>query len=89
MGEYVIEISTEVFHLLQKRAPAYVSWSDEKPGSTQRILVEADVYREFIDRAIAKRKTLDQVIGEACTRTASDVARRLLHSPLESVRWDG
>jgi hypothetical protein len=89
MRDYVIEISTGVFHLLQKRAPAYVSWSDEKPGPAQRILVEADVYREFVDRAIAKRKTLDQVVAEACTRTAGDVAFPLSHSPLESVRWDG
>lgn len=69
MGEQVIEISTEVFRLLQKRAPAYVSCSDEKPGPTQRILVEDDVYNEFIDRAIAKRKTLDQIVTEACVRT--------------------
>jgi len=37
MGEQVIEISTGVSCLLQKRAPAYVSWSDEKPGAKQRI----------------------------------------------------
>jgi hypothetical protein len=65
MGEQVIEISTEVFRLLRKRAPAYVAWSNEKSGPTQRILVEDDVYRELIDRAIAKRKTLDQVIADS------------------------
>ncbi len=69
MGEQVIEISTAVFRLLQKRAPAYVSWSDERPGPTQRILVEEGVYREFIDRAIAKRKTLDEVIAETYARS--------------------
>jgi hypothetical protein len=69
MGEHVIEITTEVFHLLQKRAPGYVSWSDEKPGPMQRIVVEYDVYSEFIDRAIAKRKTLDEVVRETCTMT--------------------
>jgi hypothetical protein len=66
MDQHVIEITTEVFRLLRKRAPAYVSWADEKPGPTQRIVVEDDVYREFIDRAIAKRKTLDQVVRETC-----------------------
>ena len=68
MGEQVIQISTGVFRLLQKRAPAYVSLSDEKPGPTQRILLEEDVYREFIDRAIAKHKTLDQIVREACAK---------------------
>ncbi len=66
MGERVIEITTEVFHLLQRRAPAYVSWSAEKPGPIQRIVVDDEVYREFIDRAIAKHKTLDQVVRDAC-----------------------
>jgi hypothetical protein len=69
MGEHVIEITTEVFHLLEKRAPAYVSWSDEKPGPTQQIVVDDEVYREFIDRAIAKRKTLDQVVREVCKKS--------------------
>jgi hypothetical protein len=69
MGDHVIEIATEVFHLLQKRAPAYVSWSDEKPGPVQRIVVDDEVYREFIDRAIAKHKTLDDVVRETCTKT--------------------
>jgi hypothetical protein len=62
MDEQVIEISTRVFRMLKKRDPWYVDWSDEKPGPTQRILVEDDVYREFIDRAIAKRKSLDEVL---------------------------
>lgn len=69
MREHVIEVSTEVFHLLQERDPSYVSWSEEKPGPTQQILVVDDVYTELIDRAIAKRKTLDQVIFEACARS--------------------
>jgi len=68
MSEHVIEITTEVFHLLQKRAPGYVNWSDEKPGATQQIVLDDDVYSEFIDRAIAKRKTLNEVVREACTK---------------------
>ena len=67
MSEYVIEITTEVFHLLQRRTPGYLSYSDEKPGPTQQILVTDEVYRELIDRAIAKHKTLDQVVRDACT----------------------
>jgi hypothetical protein len=89
MGEQVMEISTEVFLLLQKRAPGYVSWSNEKPGPTQRILVEDDVYREFIDRAIAKRKTLDQVIAEVCVRSKGDVDLRVPQLPLQHIRRDG
>ena len=68
MREHVLEISTEVFRTLQERAPVFASWSDEKPGPTQRILVGEDVYNELIDRAIAKRKTLDQVFLEACSK---------------------
>ena len=68
MRDQVIEITTEVFHLLERRAPAYVSWSDEKAGPTQQILVEEDVYSEFIDRAIAKKMTLDQVVRDACAK---------------------
>jgi hypothetical protein len=68
MHEYVIEITTEVFHLLKRRAPAYVSWSDEKPGPAQQIVVGEDVYSEFIDRAIAKKMTLDQVVRDACVK---------------------
>jgi hypothetical protein len=66
MREYVIDVSTEVFHVVQQQTPGYVSWGEEKPGPTQKILVEEDVYTEFIDRAIAHRQTLDQVIREAC-----------------------
>ena len=68
MRDQVIEITTEVFHLLRRRAPAYVSWSDEKAGPTQQILVGEDVYSEFIDRAIAKKMTLDQVVRDACVK---------------------
>jgi hypothetical protein len=67
MREHVLDISTEAFHVLQRRGPVYVSWSEEKPGPTQRILVEDDVYTELIDRAISKRKSLDQVILEFCS----------------------
>ena len=62
MGEQVIEISTEVFRMLRKRDPWYVDWSNERPGPTQRILVADDIYSELIDRAIAKRKSLDEVL---------------------------
>lgn len=72
MHEHAIDISTEVFQLLQRRAPGFVAWSDEKPGPTQKILLEGDVYTEFIDRAIANRQTLDQVVREACTRTRGE-----------------
>ena len=68
MHENVIDISTEVFHLLQQRAPGYVAWAEEKSGPTQKILVEDDVYTEFIDRAIAHCQTLDEVVREVCTK---------------------
>jgi hypothetical protein len=71
MHEHVIDISTEVFHLLQQRALGYVAWAEEKPGPTQKILVEDDVYTEFVDRAIAHHQTLDQVVREVCTKTKS------------------
>ena len=71
MRNHVIDISTAVFHLLQKRAPGYVAWAEEKPGPTQKIVVGDDVYTEFIDRAIAHRQTLDQVVREACLKTKS------------------
>jgi hypothetical protein len=69
MHEHAIDISTEVFRLLQQRAPGYVAWTEEKPGPTQKILLRDDVYTEFIDRAIAHHQTLDQVLREACTKT--------------------
>jgi hypothetical protein len=68
MDEQVIEITTEVFHLLQKRTLGYLSWSDERPAPTQQILVTDEVYRELIDRAIAKHKALDQVVRETYTK---------------------
>ena len=86
MGEQVIEISTEVFRQLKKRAPAYVSWSDEKPGPTQRILVEADIYSEFIDRAIAKRKTLDQVVADACVGSGGSIGLQVPQLTLQRIR---
>ena len=70
MHIHVIEISTEVFRVLRQRAPGFVGWSEEKPGPTQKILLENDVYSEFIDRAIAHRQTLDEVVYESCTRSA-------------------
>ena len=73
MREYVIEISTKVFRVLQRQAPGYVACSEEKRGPTQKIILGEDVYREFIDRAIAHRQTLDQVILAACTRTTTQV----------------
>jgi hypothetical protein len=71
MRIHAIEISTEVFRLLRQRAPGFVGWSEEKPGPTQKILLQDDVYAEFVDRAIAHRQTLDEVIREACTRPPS------------------
>ena len=73
MREYVIEISTDVFHVLQQQAPGYVSWGEEKPGPTQKILLGEDVYTELIDRAIFHRQTLDQVVRESCMRTSNQV----------------
>lgn len=68
MQEHVIEISTEVFRLLQQRAPGFVACAEEKPGPTQKILVGDDVYSEFVDRAIAHHQTLDEVVREVCTK---------------------
>jgi hypothetical protein len=73
MRQEVIEISTEVFHFLQKRVPAYISLADEKPGPTQKILVAEEVYTEFIDRAIAHHRTLDQVVREAWVKSCLQV----------------
>jgi hypothetical protein len=74
MHLHVIEVTTEVFHLLQRRAPGYVEWAEEKPGPMQRIVVEDDVYSEFINRAIARRQTLDEVVREICSRLNGPVA---------------
>jgi hypothetical protein len=68
MNKYVLEISTPVFRVLRRRLPLYVSWSNEKAGPTQQIVVDDDVYSEMIDRAIAKRKTIDEVFLEVGTR---------------------
>jgi len=59
--------------MLQQRAPGYVTCGEERPGPTQKILIGEDVYTEFIDRAIAHRQTLDQVIRDACTRIRIEV----------------
>lgn len=71
MRKQVLEVSTEIFRVLQKRNPEYVSLSDEKPGSSQIIFVDEDVYDEIIDRAIAKRQSLDQVVREICCRNCA------------------
>ena len=89
MGDQVIEVSTEVFRLLKKRAPAYISWSEEKPGPTQRIIVEDDVYNEFVDRAIAKRKTFDQIVTEVCIGTGSREGWRMPLTALQRIRRNG
>jgi hypothetical protein len=68
MHRHVLEISTHVFHLLQRLGPLYISWSNEKAGPTQYIVVDDDVYSEIIDRAIAKRKTIDEVFLEIARR---------------------
>lgn len=72
MRQQVLVVSTEVFHALEEWESAFVSLGEETPGPTQKILVEEDVYMELIDRAIAHRQTIDQVILEACTRTRND-----------------
>jgi hypothetical protein len=68
MRKQLLEVSTEVFRVLQKRNPACMSLSDERPGPSQMIFVDEDVYDEIIDRAIAKRQSLDQVVREICGR---------------------
>jgi hypothetical protein len=68
MNRHVLEISTPVFRVLRKQAPLYVSWSDEKAGPTQHVVVDDDVYSEVIDRAIARRKTIDEVFLEVGTQ---------------------
>jgi len=68
MRKQVLKVSTEVFRALQKRAPAYMSLSEEKPGPSQLILIDDDIYCEIIDRAIARRQSLDQVLREICSR---------------------
>jgi hypothetical protein len=65
----MLEISTPVFRVLRKRAPLFVSWSDEKAGPVQKIVVDDDIYSEMIDRAIAKHKTIDEVLLEVGTRS--------------------
>ena len=68
MNRHVLEISTYVFRVLRRLAPLYISCSDEKAGPTQHIVVDDDVYSEMIDRAIAKRKTNDEVLLEIGSR---------------------
>jgi catechol 2,3-dioxygenase-like lactoylglutathione lyase family enzyme len=69
MTGHVLEVSTDVFRLLRRRALLYVSCSDERDAPTQRIVVDDDVYTEIIDRAIAKRKTIDEIFLEICRRS--------------------
>src|ERR1035437_4403803 len=47
MNRHVLEISTYVFRVLRRLAPLSISCSAEKPGSTQRIVVDDDVYSEI------------------------------------------
>ena len=68
MNRHVLEISTYVFRLLRRRALLSISCSDEKAGPTQRIVLDDDVYSEIIDRAISKRKTIDEIFLEVGTR---------------------
>jgi hypothetical protein len=76
MNRQVLEISTHVFRVLQKLAPLYISYAEEKAGRpTQHIVVDDDVYSEIIDRAIAKRKTIDEVFIEI-GRTVRTAHRR-------------
>ncbi len=71
MNGHVLEVSTYVFRLLRRRELLCITCSDEKDGPTQRIVVEDDVYSEIIDRAIAKRKSIDEVFLEFVTRGCS------------------
>lgn len=68
MDRHVLEISTYVFRLLRRRQLLCISCSDEKDGPTQHIVVDDDVYTEIIDRAISKRKTIDEIFLELATR---------------------
>ncbi|HTS17453.1 MAG TPA: hypothetical protein VMP11_07765 [Verrucomicrobiae bacterium] len=80
MGHRVIEISTEVFRLVQERAPQFAEWADEKTGPLQKIILPADVYEEFVDRAIAQRKTLDEVVREFCKRRRERAGSDRVHA---------
>jgi len=82
MNRHVLEISTYVFRLLRRRALLSISCSDEQAGPTQRIVVDDDVYSEIIDRAISKRKTIDEIFLEVGMRRC--VARRRSYCPR---RW--
>jgi hypothetical protein len=75
MYQHVVEVSTEIFHLLQKKAPEFVEWAEEKSGPTQKVVLPDDVYCEFIDRAIHHRQTLDEVIRGVCARRRELVSR--------------
>ncbi|MGD1020005.1 MAG: hypothetical protein ABSA12_11900 [Verrucomicrobiia bacterium] len=68
MNRHVLEISTHVFRLLRRRELLCISCSDEEDGPTQRIVIDDDVYNEMIDRAISKRKTIDEIFLEVATR---------------------
>jgi hypothetical protein len=68
MRGHVIEISTDVYRLLQARTQGHASWTDEKPGPTQHIVLDDEAYKKLVDRAIAERKTLDRVMCEACAK---------------------
>ena len=68
MRGHVIDISTEVYRLLQERTRGLASWTDEKPGPMQQIVLDDEAYRKLVDRAIAEQKTLDRVICDTCVR---------------------
>jgi hypothetical protein len=68
MNSHVLEISTHVFRLLRRRALLSMSCSGERDGPTQHIVVDDDVYNEIIDRAIAKRKSIDEIFLEVGIR---------------------
>jgi hypothetical protein len=76
MNRHVLEVSTHVFRVLQRLAPLYISYSEEKAGRpTQHIVIDDDVYSEIIDRAIAKRKTIDEVFLEIGRRGCARLRR--------------
>jgi hypothetical protein len=75
VNRHVLEISTYVFRALRRLAPLCISCSEEKDSPTQRIVVDDDVYSEIIDRAIAKRKTVDEVFLEIGRRRCPALRR--------------
>ena len=86
MQIHVIEVATDVFRLLKQRAPWLVGSAEENSGPTQKVLLPDEIYVELIDRAIAHRQTLDQVLRVAFTAPASQSYTNLGNGPGKSVK---